>query len=75
MRIRPTVGDAVLRKVSKDSLSVDERNFTFDAVFNSDSTQVWQFCTAFLQFIVFSFESMIIWIVIQVSKLNKVVAV
>lgn len=39
VRIRPTVGDAVLRKVSKDSLSVAERNFTLDAVFNSDSTQ------------------------------------
>lgn len=42
MRIRPAVGDAAPRKVSKDSLSVAERKFTFDAVFDSDSTQVRQ---------------------------------
>ncbi|XP_057795258.1 kinesin-like protein KIN-12F [Salvia miltiorrhiza] len=39
VRIRPAVEDAVLRKVSKDSLYVDERKFKFDAVFESDSTQ------------------------------------
>lgn len=41
MRIKPAVGDAMLRKVSKDSLYVDERKFTFDAVFDSDATQVY----------------------------------
>ncbi|KAL1566978.1 kinesin-like protein KIN-12F [Salvia divinorum] len=39
VRIRPAVGDAMLRKVSKDSLCCDERKFTFDTVFESDSTQ------------------------------------
>ncbi|KAG6387472.1 hypothetical protein SASPL_152662 [Salvia splendens] len=39
VRISPAVGDAMLRKVSKNSLCVDERKFTFDTVFESDSTQ------------------------------------
>ncbi|KAL1562998.1 kinesin-like protein KIN-12F [Salvia divinorum] len=39
VRIRPAVGDAMLRKVSEDSLYVDERKFTFDAVFESNATQ------------------------------------
>ncbi|XP_042060204.1 kinesin-like protein KIN-12F [Salvia splendens] len=38
VRIMPAVGDAMLRKVS-DSLYVDERKFTFDAVFESNATQ------------------------------------
>lgn len=43
MRIRPAIGDTAFRKVSKDSLSVAERKYTFDAVFDSDSTQVWNY--------------------------------
>lgn len=44
VRIRPAkglgIGDTSVTKVSKDSLSVDERKYTFDSVFDSDSTQV-----------------------------------
>lgn len=47
MRISPAGGDAMLRKVSKDSLCVDERKFTFDTVFESDSTQVWHLYNIF----------------------------
>lgn len=41
MRIRPAVGDAAFKRVSKDSLAVGDRKYTFDAVFESNSTQVW----------------------------------
>lgn len=77
MRIRPAVGDAALRKVSKDSLSVAERKFTFDAVFDSDSSQVWhlysnsswfQSATHFITTVCscrFNLEPLIIWTQIQ----------
>ncbi|KAL6538470.1 hypothetical protein OROGR_012458 [Orobanche gracilis] len=43
VRIRPAnglrIGDTLVSKVSKNSLSIDERNYTFDSVFDSDSTQ------------------------------------
>lgn len=44
MRIRPgnglTTGDRLVRGVSKDSVSVGDKKFTFDSVFDSNSTQV-----------------------------------
>ncbi|KAL0328546.1 UNVERIFIED_CONTAM: Kinesin-like protein KIN-12F [Sesamum calycinum] len=43
VRIRPAnglgIGDTSVRIISKDSISVAERNYTFDSVFDSDSTQ------------------------------------
>ncbi|KAK6133012.1 hypothetical protein DH2020_033222 [Rehmannia glutinosa] len=43
VRIRPAkglgIGDTSVSKVSNNSLSVAERNYTFDSVFDSDSTQ------------------------------------
>ncbi|KAL6543109.1 hypothetical protein OROHE_010629 [Orobanche hederae] len=43
VRIRPAnglrIGDTLVSKVSKNSLSIDERKYTFDSVFDSDSTQ------------------------------------
>ncbi|KAL8509810.1 hypothetical protein ACS0TY_016873 [Phlomoides rotata] len=39
VRIRPAVGDTAFRKVSKDSLVVGDRKYTFDAVFETNSTQ------------------------------------
>ncbi|KAK6132997.1 hypothetical protein DH2020_033288 [Rehmannia glutinosa] len=43
VRIRPAkglgIGGTSVSKVSKNSLSVAERNYTFDSVFDSDSTQ------------------------------------
>ncbi|KAL3614687.1 hypothetical protein CASFOL_041444 [Castilleja foliolosa] len=43
VRIRPAkglgIGDTSVSKVSKNSLYVSERNYTFDTVFDSDSTQ------------------------------------
>lgn len=45
MRIRPATGPGSLdwdvKKVSNDSLSVGDRIFNFDSVFDSNSTQVW----------------------------------
>ncbi|KAL0406986.1 UNVERIFIED_CONTAM: Kinesin-like protein KIN-12F [Sesamum latifolium] len=43
VRIRPAnglgIGDTSVRIISKDSISVAERSYTFDSVFDSDSTQ------------------------------------
>ena len=67
MRISPAVGDAMLRKVSKDSLYVEERKFTFDTVFESDSTQVWHLYNIFhcKSLCAFHLDSLITWTEIE----------
>lgn len=45
VRIKPSSGrrsgDGVVKKVSSDSVTVGDRKFTFDSVFDVNSTQVY----------------------------------
>lgn len=52
VRIRPTsdngvIGDRTVKKVSSDTLSVGDRQFNFDSVFDSNTSQVNYFTSLF----------------------------